>query len=369
MKHKRKSYSTSSWSPSFNGKRRRKSAKHRSSRILWVGVIAAVLALVLLLLGGLFVFLRPATRIAEDSFVYITEQTTSTDVLAELDKTRKLKNPQVARFLMERYDMDHKLRKGRYLISARMSLVQIIRTLARSSQTPIKLTFNNIRTEGELLEALTHSLEMTPEDLRKRLRDSAFCQSLGMDTLSIASIFMPDTYEVYWNVSPEDLIQKIYHRYKAYWTPEQRSKAEKKGLTPFQTSIIASIVEEESSQPKEYGTIAGLYINRYRKNMLLQADPTVKFAWGDPSIKRIRGEHLKIKSPYNTYKYVGLPPGMIRYPETSTLDAVLDAKEHDYVYMCARADFSGYHDFTASYAEHLRNARIYQQKLNERNIQ
>lgn len=335
--------------------------------------MALGLSLLIVLVLGVgacsFILLRPATSIAEDSFVYITSNTTSQNVVDELVRSRKLRSPKLALFLMNRYGMDGKLREGRYLISSRMSLVQIVRTLARKSQTPVRLTFNNIRTREELLQTLSEPLELSAQELQTLLRDSAFCASLGCDTLSISSIFIPNTYEVYWNVSAEDLIKKIYRGYLHFWNDERKKQAKALGLTPHEVSIVASIVEEESTHPEEYGTIAGLYLNRWRKNMRLQADPTVKFAVSDFTLKRIKGEHLRVDSPYNTYRYGGLPPGIIRYPESTTLDAVLQSKTHDYLYMCARPDFSGYHDFTASYQQHLINARIYQKKLNERNIQ
>ena len=204
--------------------------------------------------------------------------------------------------------------------------------------------------------------------MRKALRDSALCAKYGKTPQTIACLLMPDTYEFYWDITPEKTLDRLNDYYEDFWTDKRKSKAEKLGLTPDEVATIASIVEEETVKADERGKVARLYLNRYQQGMRLQADPTVKFALGDFSIKRITVPMTQINSPYNTYRVNGLPPGPIRLPEKSTIDAVLDAPQHDYLYMCARADFSGYHDFTRDYSSHLDNAHRYQDALNSRGI-
>ena len=200
------------------------------------------------------------------------------------------------------------------------------------------------------------------------LEDSAVCASYGKTTETITNILFPDTYEVYWNSTPKGLLNKLNGYYTQFWTAERTSKANKLGLSPDEVQILASIVEEETAKVDEYGKVARLYLNRLERNMPLQADPTVKYAIGDFSIRRITHAMLKTVSPYNTYQNIGLPPGPIRIVTKRTVDAVLNAPQHDYLYMCAREDFSGYHNFTASYTRHLANARRYQMELNRRGI-
>lgn len=179
---------------------------------------------------------------------------------------------------------------------------------------------------------------------------------------------MPDTYEFYWNATPNKIIKRLVEYREKFWTDKRKAQAASLGLSPIEATILASIVEEETNKADEKPIVARLYMNRLKKGMLLQADPTVKYAVGNFGLKRILQQHLNIESPYNTYKHPGLPPGPIRIPSGNTIDAVLNAPSNDYIYMCAKEDFSGYHNFTSSYSEHLNNARRYQAVLNKRNI-
>lgn len=249
-----------------------------------------------------------------------------------------------------------------------MNIKQILETLAHGKQSAVRFHLRHVRTQEDLIGRMTGKLMMKPEELSSLLADSAFCDSLGFDSHSIRSLFLPETYEVDWDIRPKDLVLRLKRYYDRYWTAERRSLADSLGLTPIQVSIIASIVEEESGKADEYPQIAGLYIRRLREGMLLQADPTVKFAMGDFSIRRILNVHLQTDSPYNTYKNEGLPPGPIRLPHTATMDSVLRADRDGYLYMCAKEDFSGRHRFAHTYAEHQRNAALYRKALNERGI-
>lgn len=249
---------------------------------------------------------------------------------------------------------------GAYRIEPREKAWRVAKNIGQGRQTPVKVTFNNIRTFDRLAEVLASKMDFTKEDFLRDAAQLAEADSLTSEQFEVQ--FLPDTYEVYWTATTHDLMNKIRASYGRFWNEERRQKAQALGLTPMQVSVLASIVEEESNRRDERPKIARLYLNRLHKGMPLQADPTVKFAWGDPTVRRITGEMLAVDSPYNTYKVAGLPPGAIRLPEAATLDAVLNAPDHGYIYMCARPDGSGYHDFTADYNTHLRNAANYRKK-------
>lgn len=257
---------------------------------------------------------------------------------------------------------------GAYRIEKGMSPFELWRQLSSGTQSPVKFTFNNLRTVADFAESASRQLCMDKNDILRLLTDSASCASFGFTPQTIPAMLIPDTYEVYWSVKPEKLLEKMHDNYIRFWNDERKTKAKKLGLTPEEVVTLASIVEEETAYSPEKGKVSRLYLNRLSKGMKLQSDPTVKFAIGDLSLKRILHKHLAANSPYNTYAVQGLPPGPIRMPEKSTVNAVLNAPPHDYIYMCAKADFSGSHEFTASYAEHLRYARLYQAALNRRGI-
>ena len=255
-------------------------------------------------------------------------------------------------------------REGAFRITQGMSPFTAARFIKNGAQSGVRFTFNNVRTLDEWTDRWGETFMDGPDGMRKALRDSAVCAKYGKTPQTIACLLMPDTYEFYWNISPEKMLDRMFDYYNDFWTSERKAKAERLGLTPDEVATVASIVEEETVKADERGKVARLYLNRYQQGMRLQADPTVKFAIGDFSIKRITVPMTQINSPYNTYRVNGLPPGPIRLPEKSTIDAVL----HDYLYMCARPDFSGYHDFTRDYASHLDNAHRYQAALNSRGI-
>lgn len=263
---------------------------------------------------------------------------------------------------------DVEKREGAFRITQGMSPFTAARFIKNGAQSGVRFTFNNVRTLDEWTDRWGETFMDGPDGMRKALRDSAVCAKYGKTPQTIACLLMPDTYEFYWNITPEKMLDRMFDYYNDFWTSERKAKAERLGLTPDEVATVASIVEEETVKADERGKVARLYLNRYQQGMRLQADPTVKFAIGDFSIKRITVPMTQINSPYNTYRVNGLPPGPIRLPEKSTIDAVLDAPQHDYLYMCARPDFSGYHDFTRDYASHLDNAHRYQAALNSRGI-
>ncbi len=260
-----------------------------------------------------------------------------------------------------------KFKPGRYELKSGLNNLRLINNLRKGRQTPIRITFNNIRTKEQLCKRLSDELAFSYDDICNLLNDNQFLKNYGTDTYNAVSIFIPDTYEVYWTISPEDFIGKIYKSYLAFWTPQRIEKANKINLTPWQVSTLASIVEEETNLSYEKPIVAGLYLNRLNKGMKLQADPTIKFAVGDFSIKRIMFGHIEktADSPYNTYKYEGLPPGPIRIPSKESIDAVLNYTNHSYLYMCAKGSGGIGHDFTKTFDEHKKNAANYRNNLNE----
>ena len=259
-------------------------------------------------------------------------------------------------------------REGAFRVTQGTSPFTMARHIKNGMQSGVRFTFNNVRTLDEWAQRWGDTFMDDADKMRKALKDSAVCAKYGKTPQTIACLLMPDTYEFYWDITPEKTLDRLNDYYKDFWTSERKSKAEKLGLTPDEVATIASIVEEETSKADERGKVARLYLNRYQQGMRLQADPTVKYAIGDFSIKRITVEMTQVNNPYNTYRVNGLPPGPIRLPEKSTIDAVLNAPQHDYIYMCARPDFSGYHDFSRDYSSHLDNAHRYQEALNSRGI-
>ncbi len=266
-------------------------------------------------------------------------------------------------FLSKLMDYDEQVKPGRYLLQPNQSNIQAIRLLRAGIQEPVKITFNNVRLISDLSEKITRNLNMKSEEFEAALIKFAMNNSSGFNKDNVLTMFIPNTYEVYFNVSPDELVDRMHDEFKKFWNEERRRKAEAVGLTPVEVSILASIVQAESVKHDEAPIIAGLYINRLKKDIPLQADPTLVFAVGDFTLKRVLNEHKEIDSPYNTYRNRGLPPGPVNMPEIFAIDAVLNYKKSDYLYMCAKEDFSGRHNFTHSYRQHINNAQKYQQAL------
>lgn len=260
------------------------------------------------------------------------------------------------------------VKPGVYLMEPDMTNMQAIRRLRAGDQVPVDITFNNVRFKEDLVEKITDDTGIDGAEFLKLLNDNEYLSTLGFNTETIMAMFIPNTYEVYWTISAEGLFDRMKKEFDEFWSTERKAKAEKLGLSPIEVSTLAAIVQDEMSIQTESPKIAGLYLNRIKKKMLLQADPTVKFALGDFSIQRVLTADTRIDSPYNTYKYRGLPPGPINLPTIASLDAVLNYEKHDYIYMCAKEDFSGYHRFAKTLSQHNKNARLFQKALNERNI-
>lgn len=249
---------------------------------------------------------------------------------------------------------------GHYTFPAQIGDRELIERLKYGYQTPVRITWNNyVRTREDLAGKVTRNLLMDSTTLLQHLEDEAFLEPYGFNKENSRCLFIPNTYEVYWNITPEGLFNRMLKEYNIFWTEERRAKADSIGLTPIEVAIIASIVEGESHNKNEIPLIASLYINRVHKNMPLQACPTVKYAVGDFKLKRVLFRHLAVESPYNTYKNPGLPPGPIRCPAPATLDMVLNAPKTDYLFMCASPELNNTHIFSSSYSSHAAAARQY----------
>lgn len=260
------------------------------------------------------------------------------------------------------------VKPGLYQIDPKMTNLSLVRLLRSGAQAPVKVTFNNVRTKEDLAEKITANLEVTPDQFLALIQDSVYIRKFDFDEETIMSMFIPNTYEFWWNTSPEALFDRMYKEYQSYWTEERKQKAEAIGLSQKEVSTLASIVQAESQKSDERPRIAGVYLNRMKIGMPLQADPTLVYATGDFTLKRILNIHKEIDSPYNTYKYTGLPPGPINLPDINSLNAVLNSESHEYYYFCAKEDFSGYHSFAKTLTEHNANARRYQAALNAAKI-
>lgn len=345
----------------------------RKSVPRWLKVVIIIVSLLLVVGGGIAIYgyrlaIAPNFKTPTTTYIYIDNNTDFDKVARLLEDSARMKNSGSFKRLADILDYPSSIRTGRYAIEPGMNNLTLLNNLRRGQHTATRITFNNIRFIEDLAERLDEQLMMDKYDILTLLEDPAFCDSLGFNTETVKAMFIPNTYEVYWNISAERLMQRMKREYDAFWTDQRLAKAEAIGLTPVEVSTLASIVEEETAAADEYPIVAGLYINRLHRGMLLQADPTVKFAVGDFSLRRILYKHLEIDSPYNTYLYSGLPPAPIRIPTIRGLDSVLNYTKHNYLYMTAKEDFSGRHNFAVTLSEHNRNANRYRAELNRRNI-
>ncbi len=316
------------------------------------------------------VFFASNFLVGQDSPYYleIEKGTLFKDLVSKLNEEEVLSDALSFSFVAKILGYQDRVRSGRYLISPNTNNIEVVRKLRAGNQVPVKVTFNNARTKKDLSEKICKYLEMDPEDLEMKLRDPDFCEKYGKDTFSIVNIFIPNTYEMYWQQTPEELCDRMQKEYQHFWNQVRKDKAAALNLKRDEVTVLASIVQAETRWNDEKPRIAGVYLNRLKKEIPLQADPTLVFASGNFELKRVLNVHKEIDSPYNTYKNKGLPPGPINIPSIKSLDAVLDAEDHKYYYFCAKEDFSGYHNFAATIREHINNANRYQRALNRAKI-
>ncbi|WP_299819231.1 endolytic transglycosylase MltG [uncultured Pontibacter sp.] len=303
-----------------------------------------------------------------DTFVTIPTGATYEQAMDSIEASEVIIDKLSLRFMAKLMDYDELVKPGRYKLEHGWGNRQLIGVLRIGQQTPVNLTFANVRLRTQLATKLATEIEASEQELDSLLSDEAYLATLGFDTATIVSMFIPNTYEVYWTTTAPELMARMKKEYDKFWTAERKAKAEQLGLSQKEVSTLASIVQAETIKNDEKPRVAGVYLNRLQKGMRLEADPTVVFAVRDFTIRRVLNVHLQHDSPYNTYKYAGLPPGPINVPDISSIDAVLNPEEHKYIYFCAKEDFSGYHSFAVTHSEHIANARRYQQALTARNI-
>lgn len=306
--------------------------------------------------------------LADDYQLLIPRQADFAYVMQTLAADQVLRDPAAFRRISQVRKYDRLVKPGRYAIKKGMSNWKLVQKLRAGDQDQMKLLFRSHRTLDELAGEISGQLAFSKEDLLAKMRDDGFLQPYGFNTTNVRNLFLPNTYFVYWTITPEALFDKMSQQYQDFWNSGRKAKAEQLGLTIHEVITLASIVQAETYMAQERPTVAGLYLNRLRDNIPLQADPTVIFAVGDFSIRRVLKKHLQFDSPYNTYKYAGLPPGPINNPERSAVEGVLNPESHNYYYMCAKADFSGYHNFSSTLSQHNRYAREYQRALNKQKV-
>ncbi len=337
---------------------------------------SGVLLFVALFLGAACVFsgyyqkvFRSNTSISDTNpYIYVKSSWSRSDLIEDLSSKGILKDTSSFIWVANQKKFINP-KAGKYKLEDGMNNNQLVNLLRSGNQEPVRLTFNSIRTPEDLAGKIAKQIEADSSELIQKFKSGEVAAKYGFNKKTLLTLFIPNTYELYWNSSADEFIQRMAREYKRFWTSERIAKARKLRLSQSEVGILASIVQaEQLSKPSERPRVAGLYINRMRKKMRLESDPTLIFGIGDFSIKRVLNKHKELNSPYNTYKYSGLPPGPINLPEISSIDAVLYYESHDYIFMCAKSDFSGYHDFSKTYAQHEVYANKYHRVLNDRKI-
>ncbi|MBO4398177.1 MAG: endolytic transglycosylase MltG [Bacteroidaceae bacterium] len=337
-------------------------------RKITTGIIA-IICLIILIIGLIsYNLFLSNISIAETEYIYIDKDDNADSVITKIKNTGAEFSEDGFKLLSSRNKQSNNIRPGRYRVSSDINTLELFRNIRNHNSEPIQLIVPSVRTIQIMASRLSNELMVDSAEIISLLESDEYLKSIGYNHTSIPSLFIPNTYEVYWEISAEDLIARMVKEHNAFWNDDRKALAKKIGLTELEVSTLASIVDSETANNGEKNRIAGLYMNRLHKNILLQSDPTVIYAVGDFSIRRVLNKHLQVESPYNTYKVHGLPPGPIRIPSIAGLDAVLNYEHNDYLYMCAKEDFSGTHNYAVSLAEHYANARRYVQALNERGI-
>jgi len=328
-------------------------------------IISFLLTATVAVLG--YLAFNQSVNVTETTRIYIPSDSSYTDLLDTLDAHNCLSSHTAFNTIARIRKLPHHVKEGSYLVKPNMRVVSLVQKLYSGNQDPIRITINKQRTLHQLCDFFGSKLQFEAASLLSLLSSEEFCAAYDMTPQTIIGLFPQNTYEVYWTVSPKGLVDRMFKEYDLFWQGRD-NKLASIGLTRQQVLTIASIIDEETNCNDEKDDIASVYLNRYRIGMPLQADPTVKFAIGDFSIRRIKGYMLKTESPYNTYLHAGLPPGPICIPSATSVDAVLKNKKTPYLYFCAKEDFSGRHNFASTPAEHIANAKKFHKALNERNI-
>jgi peptidoglycan lytic transglycosylase G len=303
-----------------------------------------------------------------DYILIIPENATYKQVTDSLKINDVLENYNAFRWVSKKKNYPKTIKPGRYHIKKGMNTNQVVNILRSGLQEPVNVTFNNVIFNEDLAGKISKYIRADSVSILNLFSDEEKIKEYGFTSENFRAMFIPNTYEFYWTTSADEFANRMKKEYDKFWTDKRRQKADSIGLTPIEVITLASIVQAETNKYDELPRVAGLYINRLKRGIPLQADPTVKYAIGDFSLRRILNSHLEIESSFNTYKYAGLPPGPINFPEISAIEAVLNYEKHNYIYMAAKEDFSGYHNFAATLAQHNRNAEKYRTALDERKI-
>ncbi len=343
--------------------------KLNSKEVLFGGILLISFVLASVFFYGYQMLSTPNLQVEKkDTYLYIPKEASFQTVLDSLTERKILHDPVSFAFLSKLLKYQQNVRPGRYLIHKNMNNLAAVRTLRSGMQVPVQVTFNNIRLQKDFTAKIASYLNFSQSELDSLLDQPAYVQQFGFDTTNVLSMFIPNTYEVYWTTSADQFVKKMHQEYEKFWNDPRRKRAQRLELKPQEVAVLASIVQAETNKAAEKPRIAGVYLNRLRKEMTLDADPTLVYALGDFGIRRVLDRHKQIDSPYNTYQNLGLPPGPINMPSPESIDAVLKYEDHDFLYFCAKEDFSGYHNFAKTYNEHLKNARLLHAALNQRGI-
>jgi UPF0755 protein len=335
---------------------------------------AVIISLLVLILIGLVFAMRfyktyfSGNITAEQKYLYVKTGAKIDDVYQELQSKRIVEDFGSFQEAATKMDLSTRIKPGRYKLNKGMNNRTLINKIKAGNQEPVNLKYQNLRRKEDFAGYLSKQLEPDSATFIKLLDSAELVQQYGFTKENIYTMFIPNTYQMYWNTPAMEFFKKMNSEYTKFWTAERKKKAEALNLTPIQVSVLASIVDGEAIYDKEMPIIAGLYLNRLSKGIRLQADPTVIFANNDFTVKRVTFALLHVDSKYNTYKYAGLPPGPVMMPSIKAIDAVLNKDNNNYLYMCAKEDFSGYHNFAETKAQHEINARKYRQALNDRKI-
>ncbi|MDN5289325.1 MAG: aminodeoxychorismate lyase [Mucilaginibacter sp.] len=345
--------------------------KAPSKGILKKFIIALVLVIIVLLgFTGVNYYLKyfGPNVTAKQEYLYIHTDATYADVLKTIQQQDIVKDTVTFNWAATNMNYVKRVKPGKYRLHEGMSNRKLINMLASGTQEPVQLEFHGLRQKEQFAGFVSKKIEPDSVSIIRLLDSSSYVAQYGFTTENVYTMFMPNSYQLYWNTSPDKFFKRMYANYEKFWTQERKQQAAALNLSPPEVSVLASIVDAEALHDDEMPAVAGLYLNRLKKGMTLDADPTVIFALNDFTIKRVLTRYLSYNSPYNTYLHKGLPPGPIMMPSVNAVKAVLNYQKNDYIYMCAKADFSGYHAFATNVADHLVNAHKFHQALNDRNI-
>ncbi len=331
-------------------------------------VIGTAILLILLLIIGRGILHQNKFQNNETATILIPCDATFDDLVDSLKTNQCIDDEGMFRSMAKMRHLNKHVKGGRYVFEPGTSTLSAVKKLYAGNQDAMRITINKHRTKQHLCDFMASKLEMSSDDLLTVLNDSAICANHGFSTHTIIAMFIQNTYDIYWNIGPEKLLDRMEKEYNRFWTSVRKGQCTDIGLTPIEVITLASIVEEETNDNNEKPLIASVYLNRLHKGMLLQADPTLKYAAGDFTIRRLLNKHIAIDNPYNTYRYKGLPPGPICIPSIASIDAVLENHYSDYLFFCAKEDMSGRHNFARNATEHAANAARFHQALNKKGI-